>query len=278
MDIETVEQTPNEFETLASTWVARRADIEEVCAPLREWMLRTLAPRAGETVLELAAGTGDTGFEAARVVGEHGRLISSDVVPAMVDAARRRGDELGVANAEYRVIDAEQIALEDGAVDGVLCRLGYMLMSDQATALAETRRVLRGGGRLVLAVWGAPERNPFFAIAGVSLTQRGHLPPPQPPGPPIFSLASAQRTSALLADAGFDAVRTEEVAVAFEVSGVDDYLRFIADTAGPLGLALRNLSEADRAGVRTDAEDALSRFAVDGGHRLPGVALCAVAR
>ncbi|MDQ3425532.1 MAG: methyltransferase domain-containing protein, partial [Actinomycetota bacterium] len=64
-----------------------------------------LAPVPGETVLELAAGPGDTGFLAAAVLGSAGLLLSSDVAPEMVDAARRRADELGVENVEFRVED-----------------------------------------------------------------------------------------------------------------------------------------------------------------------------
>jgi ubiquinone/menaquinone biosynthesis C-methylase UbiE len=80
------------------------------------------------------------------------RLITTDFSPAMLEAARRRGAELGVANVDYRVIDAERIELHDDSVDGVLCRFWYKLMADPAAAFAETRRVLRPGGRLALAV------------------------------------------------------------------------------------------------------------------------------
>ena len=50
-------------------------------------------------------------------------------------------------------MDAEKMDLEDDSVDGVICRWGYMLMADPAAALAETRRVLRDGGRLAFSVW-----------------------------------------------------------------------------------------------------------------------------
>ncbi len=84
-------------------------------------------------------------------------------------------------------------------------------MTDPGAALAETRRVLRPGGRLALAVWGAPERNPFFGIIARSLIQRGHVTPPEPPpAPGLFSMASAERTEGLLSRAGFSAVRIEE--------------------------------------------------------------------
>ena len=214
-------------EAIAPTWERRRAEVEAVMTPVREWMLRELSPRAGDTVLELAAGVGETGFDAATVVGEQGRVICSDFSPAMLDAARRRGAERGLENVDYRVIDAEQIQLETDSVDGVLCRLGYMLMVDPAQALAETRRVLRPGGRLALAVWGSMEQNPFFTVVAIALTQHGHLPPPEPPGPPVFSMASADRTTALLERAGFAGVRTEEVAVRFEVPDTDGYLSLV---------------------------------------------------
>jgi SAM-dependent methyltransferase len=241
-------------------------------------MLRELRPQEGGAVLELAAGVGETGFEAAAIVGETGRLITSDFSPAMLEAARRRGAELGVTNADYRILDAERIELADDSVDGVLCRFGYMLMPDPVAALAETRRVLRQGGRLTLAVWGALERNPFFAIIGISLVRRGHIPPPEPaPAPGPFSMASAERLEGLLRDAGFAEVRTQEVPVRLVVPNVDEYLSAIADTAGPIGLALRDLAESDRAQVEAEVEDSLRRFASEGGYEHPGVALCAVA-
>ena len=265
-------------EAIAPTWVRRRADVEEVAAPVREWMLRELGPQAGDTLLELAAGVGETGFEAAAILGETGRLITTDFSPTMLEAARRRGAELGVANVDYRVMDAERIELADDSVDGVLCRFGYMLMAAPATALAETRRVLRPGGRLTLAVWGALEQNPFFAIIAISLLQRGYIDPPQPPpAPGPFSMASSERTEGLLRGAGFAEVRTEEVPGRFVLPDVDEYLSVIADTAGPIALALRGLAEHDRAAVKADVEDSLRRFAADRGYELPCIALCAVA-
>jgi ubiquinone/menaquinone biosynthesis C-methylase UbiE len=76
----------------------------------------------GDTVLELAAGLGDSGLMAARLVGETGRVIITDFAPEMVAAARRRAEELGVKNAEFRTLDAERMDLETDGVDGVLCR------------------------------------------------------------------------------------------------------------------------------------------------------------
>lgn len=262
---------------VAPGWERRRAYIEAAAAPVRSWMVRALAPRPGDTVLELAAGIGDTGFEVARRIGPDGRLISTDLSPEMLDAARRRGDALGIGNVAYRLVDAERNALDDDAVDGVLCRFGYMVMADPAAAVAETRRVLRAGGRLVLAVWGAPDRNPFFAAAAAALVRAGHLPPPDPSRPGPFALAAEEAIRRLLADAGFTDVRVEPVGVRFPVRDAADHLAIVGDTAGPLALVISALDDAQREALAAELAPALAAFRTGAGYVLPGTALCAVA-
>jgi SAM-dependent methyltransferase len=265
-------------EAIAPGWERRRARIEDTVAPVREWLIAELARQPGETVLELAAGAGDTGFEASLLVGEDGRLITTDFSPAMLDVARRRGDELGVENVEYRLIDALHIDLDADSVDAVLCRFGYMLMDDPARALAQTRRVLRRGGRVALAVWGPPERNPFFAVVMRALVDRGHLDRPDPTPPGIFSLGNPDRLRAALEASGFTIIRTAPVPVRFHARDVDDYLSFTADTAGPIGLALRELSDADRDDIAKIVECEFEPFSTHGGYEVPGLAIVAVAR
>jgi ubiquinone/menaquinone biosynthesis C-methylase UbiE len=264
-------------ETVAPGWERWRARIEDNVAPVREWLLRALAPRPGETVLELAAGAGDTGFEAAALVGPSGRLISTDFSPGMVGAARRRGAELGLGNVRHAVMDAEHIELDTDSVDGVLCRFGYMLMADPAAALAETRRVLRPGGRLAFAVWGAPEHNPWITIGFGLLIARGHLPPPEPDAPTPFALASAGHTRSLLRGTGFGTVRTQEIPVRFRFRDLGEYVAYSSDTGGVAAEVLRSLSADELAALEAQLRAAFAPFETDAGYALPGLALAAVA-
>jgi ubiquinone/menaquinone biosynthesis C-methylase UbiE len=264
-------------EAVAPGWERRRASIEEVAAPVRNWMIEALAPSEGDTVLELACGAGDTGFEAAALVGDNGLLIASDFSPRMLEAARRRGDEIGARNVDFVVMNAEDIGLEDDSVDGVLCRFGYMLMADPAAALAETRRVLRPGGRLSLAVWGSPERNPFFTTIAMALVQRDLMPPPDLEVPGIFFMASPERTAGLLEGAGFGEVRIEEIAVEFPMASVDEYVEFVKDTSGPIAFALMETPAEQREELNPPLSEAMAPFAADRGYVFPGVALAAVA-
>ncbi len=268
------------FETWQATaagWERWRAQLAENLSPVRTWLIRELAPRPGDTVLELCAGPGETGFAAAEIVGERGRLLSTDFSPEMVEIARRRGAELGLRNVDYRVIDAERIELDADSVDGVLCQSGYMLMADPAAALSETRRVLRPGGRVALSVWGEPERNPWASIAGRFLVERGHMPPPEPGAPGAFSMASEERTRELLEGSGFTAVRSEEVAVQWVFRDLDEYQRWLMDVSASLALVIRGLPAEEAEALRSRLAEAFAPFTADGGHEVPGLALCAVA-
>jgi SAM-dependent methyltransferase len=276
--VEDYRRTSHEvWEAMAPGWERWRAQLAEALTPVREWLIGKLASQPGQTVLELGAGTGETGFEAAASLGEDGRLISTDFSPEMVEVACRRGTQLGLANVDYRVIDAERIELDSGSVDGVLCQSTYMLVADSAAALAETRRVLRPGGRLVLSVWGAPEHNPWASIGGMILIERGHLPAPEPGAPGVFSMASQDRTRALLDGAGFTSVRTEEVPVRFAFRDLDDYEHWVIDVGGPFAMLVRGLPEDEREVLRARLRQAFVPFATDGGYELSGVALCALA-
>jgi SAM-dependent methyltransferase len=265
------------WEAMAPGWERWRAQLEDSLTPLRTWLITQLAPQPGDTVLELAAGPGDTGFAAAVLVGDAGRLISSDFSPEMVEVARRRGAELGLENVDYRVIDAERIDLDVASVDGVLCRSAFMLVADPAAALSETRRVLRPGGRLAMSVWGAPERNPWASIGGRILAERGLLPPPEPGAPGVFNMASEERTRALLADAGFTDVWTDEVPVGFPFRDLEEYERWVSDLSGSFAMVLRGLPEGELEALRAELRTAFEPYATQQGYELGGLALTAVA-
>jgi ubiquinone/menaquinone biosynthesis C-methylase UbiE len=265
-------------EAIAPTWERRRAEIEEVSTPVREWMLRELRPRDGDTVLELAAGVGETGFDAGAIVGDRGHLISSDLSPAMLDAARRRGAERGVGNVEYRVIDAERTELDDDSVDHVLCRFGYMLMADPAAALAETRRVLRPGGRVALAAWAGPEHNPWIATMGRVMADQGHLEPQPPEAPGPLAFGRPGRIEELLDATGFDDIEVEPLDFAFHAANLDAWWEHSIAMSGSFSRVVRGLSPADHYALRDAVDAAYAPYVRDDGSlAIPARALVAAA-
>jgi SAM-dependent methyltransferase len=191
----------------------------------------------------------------------------------MVAAARRESQRLGLSNVEHREMDAERMDLDDDSVDGVLCRWGYMLMPDPAKALAQTRRVLRPGGRLSFSVWAAAEHNPWATVPAAALTRHSGAPPPNPGDPGLFALADPDRVRSLLHDAGFADPRLEQVEVWWRFEDLDDYWRYLTQLAGGIAIALKAMSAADRDAVRALVEQAAADFRVDDGLALPGMAL-----
>jgi SAM-dependent methyltransferase len=265
------------WEAMAPGWEEWQGWFESAARPVTERMLEVLQARSGETILELAAGTGIVGFSALGALGGDTRLIVSDFAAAMVETERRQGARLGFDRVEYRVLDAEALDLPDESVDGVLCRWGYMLFGDPAMAFAETHRVLRAGGHVSCAVFAGAEKNPWAALPMAAIVECGHLPPPEPGQPGILALADTARLKQLFADAGLTDPEIEEVPYVFPFTGEDDYWRFLTDVAGAISMALARLDEAARAEVRTNLAERLDPFRTDEGIDLPAVSLVAAA-
>jgi SAM-dependent methyltransferase len=201
------------WEEAAAGWVRSQELLREFGAPVSHWLIDAVAPQPGQRVLELAAGLGETGLLAAELVAPVGGAIISDQAEAMLAGARERAVTLGLSNVEFQVLNAEWIDMPVASVDVVLCRWGYMLMADPAAALGETRRVLRAGGRVALAVWDAIEHNPWAALPGAEMRERGLAPPPAPGTPGPFALGDAERVRELLERAGFAEARVQTLAL-----------------------------------------------------------------
>jgi SAM-dependent methyltransferase len=261
------------WEQMAAGWEEDRRAVWEASRVVGEWLVDALDPKPGDTVLELAAGVGDTGFAAAQRLGPSGRLISTDFSGPMVEAARRRAEELGVSNAQFTRMDAERMELDDASVDGVLCRWGYMLMADPVAALRETRRVLRPGGRVAFSVWADADANPWASVPARALIEHTGARPPDPLAPGIFAMASEERTRELLDAAGLRPERMEQVEMEWRFDSPDDHWRYVMDLAGALAMVIRSMPEREQAAVRRLTEERLAPLAQPPGFRLPGLCL-----
>jgi len=271
LDLDTYrEQSLANWGRIASGWEDRREWMMAATGRVNDWLAEKADPQPGQTVLEVAAGPGDLGLQIAERVGRDGRVISTDFAPEMVDVARRQGEARGLTNVEHRVLDAESMDLEDDSVDGAVCRWGYMLMADPAAALRETRRVLRSGGPLAFAVWRTPDRNPWAAVPGMTLVQRGHMPPPEPGAPGIFAMGEPDRIRELVAAGGFGEPELEEIAFEFRYLDSDDLWDALIRLAGPLAQALGELPDDERQATRAAIMENVAPYRnEDGSYAVP---------
>jgi ubiquinone/menaquinone biosynthesis C-methylase UbiE len=273
-EVNTAEESLRQWSAVAPAWDRYRDRLFEDVRSVSEWLVDQVDPQPGQTVLELTAGPGETGFLAAARLGPTGRLISSDFAPAMVEAARRRAGEQSLDNVECRVLDAQQIDLPDASVDGVLSRFGMMLVPEQQRAIAEIRRVLRPGGRCAYATWGMPEHNPWIFQVVVALLQNGVTPPGDAFAPGgLFSLATADSNRALAASGGFTDITVDELTGTMRFDGPDDYWTHITAVAGPVAELVGSLDGDQVNAIRSTLEPSLSPFDRDGALEFPWLAV-----
>ncbi len=266
------------WERAASGWERRRSLLWEASRGLSERLVDLLDPRPGDTVLELAAGPGDTGFLAAERIGPAGELISSDVASAMVAAAERRASELGLTNVQFLAQDAQALELPDDCVDGVLCRWGYMLVPEPSVALSETARVLRRGGRVAFAVWASADDNPWASAVGRVLVARSVVERPEPDAPGPFRLADPERVRSLVQDAGLEIVTQEDAPLTWRYRDFDEFWDTALDLSDTLSSALAALDQEDADDIRTDIRRAVEPYVHGDGLVFPALSRVTLAR
>jgi SAM-dependent methyltransferase len=266
------------WDRASAGWARRAEQVRESGMLVSMWMIEHAVLQPGERVLELAAGPGDTGFLAAELIKPGGTLVSSDGSEKMLEVARARAERQGIDNVEFKLLQLEWIDEETASVDAILCRWGVMLSVDPAAALQECRRVLRPGGRLAMAVWDAPERNPWATIPNGTLVELGYGPPPDPNAPGPFAMSAPGRIGELLADAGFIDPLIETVLVDRYYDDFEGFLDETLDLSFVFGSAWAGLDDDQQAKLMHRLEAKLAPFtAADGTLSLPGSSLVALA-
>jgi len=255
----------------ARGWGEHRSVFQAGARPVSGWLVDAIEPQPGHRVLELAAGPGDTGLLAAELIAPGGTLISTDAVQEMVDLAQARAAELGIDNAEFRTMDAEWIDLPAASLDAVIVRWGYMLLADPATALGETRRVLRPGGRVALSAWTDPQDNPWASVAQEELARMGAVPPPDPGEPNMFAFRDPATITELLEEAGFTDVVLDQLDLVWRYEDLDAWWDVQLDISTGLATGVAALTPAQRDDLRDAIDARLAQYVADDGTAaLPG--------
>lgn len=182
-------------------WAANADRFDRSIAEHHRQFMSAAAIAAGDAVLDVGCGTGQTTIAAASN-SAGAPALGVDLSEAMLDVARRRAADAGVTTVSFTHADAQVHRFDEGAVDVVLGRTSAMFFGDHAAAFANLRLALAPGGRIVLLTWQPLDGNEWLRVIATSLSPDG---PPRlpPPGAGPFSLSEPNRISTLLTGAGY---------------------------------------------------------------------------
>jgi ubiquinone/menaquinone biosynthesis C-methylase UbiE len=226
-----------------------------------EELCEALDLRAGQKVLDVAAGNGNVSLAAARRWCD---VVATDYVPALLERARERAaaERLDI---EFREADAEALSFPDGSFDAVVSTFGVMFTPDQDRAAAEMVRVCKRGGKIGLANW-----TPEGFIGQLFKTIGKHLPPPA--GAKSPALWGTRARIAELFEPHATSVKSAQRHFVFRYRTPEHWLEIFKTYYGPVLKAFAALEPAARAALQHDLLGLIERFnrSGDGSMVVPG--------
>ena len=214
-----------------------------------EELCEALDVRAGQKVLDVAAGNGNVSLAAAR---RWCQVVASDYVPELLERARERAaaERLDIA---FREADAEALPFPSESFDVVVSTFGVMFTPDQEMAASEMLRVVKSGGKIGLASW-----TPEGFIGQVFKTIGRHLPPP--PGARSPALWGTRARIAELFGLHAASIMTAQRHFVFRYRSPAHWLEVFRNYYGPLLKAFAALEPASRAELERDLIALIERF------------------
>jgi len=251
-----------------STEAAARAWAEAL-APVTDAMLDLARPMPGEHVLDVGASAGQLALEIAARVGPSGQVLAIDPSPETIaDIERAARDSRNRAPLRALVASAESLDVGAARFDLAVARNSVMYFEDLPRALANLRRALRPGGRLVASVYAPLDDEPFHAIPLAAVSRRCVLERPLPEYAAAFEVGARDVESALLAS-GWSAVTGREVAVRRSFPAPES-LRTALRGSRSLAELLGRLPAAQHAEAWQEIDAGFDAFATAAGVVVPG--------
>ena len=252
-------------------WLERHEAVDRQLAPFGRRAMDCADIGAGQRVLDVGCGCGETTLELARRVGAGGFVTGIDISRLLIERARQLAGESRLANIRFEEADAQTIPFPPQSFDVVFSRFGIMFFDEPDAAFANLRAALRPGGRLSFVCWPAPRENQFITIPVAAAAR--HITPPEPgdpdaPGP--FAFAEPERVRRILSRAGFSDIETERVIEKVGGGTLDETANLLAEV-GPLNSILDSIDEQTRRAIVADIRAALAGLASQGRDSLDAV-------
>jgi SAM-dependent methyltransferase len=251
-------------------WVAEGETMDALIGPMGLAAIERAAPRAGERVIDVGCGLGQTSLQLAARVGPTGSVLGVDISTPMLERARERARAARVTHARFENADAQTYSFPPGAFDLVFSRFGVMFFADPVAAFTNLARALRTGGRVTFVCWQSLAQNPWMRDPLGALAKHVTMPPPAAPDAPgPFAFADAARVRGILERAGFSDVGFEPKTGELSLGRTVDEALHFATEIGPAGALLREASESARAAATGAIRELLASRSTPNGVAMP---------
>lgn len=224
---------------VGETWVGQQDRLDRQLSPLGLTAMAALDLAADERVIDIGCGCGQTSLELAAEVGSDGTVLGVDISAPMLDVARRRAAQAGLANVGFLEADGQTHLFKPGGADALFSRFGVMFFADPPAAFANLRKALRPGGRLAFVCWRPMVENQWMLLPLQAALK--HLPPPAPPPDPFapgpFAFADPDRVRGILTAAGFTGIEINAHDTKIGGNGLEETVE-LSLRVGPLGRLL----------------------------------------
>jgi len=251
-----------EWRENASYWQKHSDAIRTMFQPITQALIEDAGIVAGQSVLDVAGGSGEPSLTISEKVGPTGSVMCTDLVAEMVNIAQSEARQTGLINIGFRQCGADALPFANDSFDVVVCRLGTMFFPDPLAGLREMLRVTKPSGVIALAVWGSSELNPFFSLSTDALER--HLDPSAPAdrdAPGAFRFAEPGNLARILQQAG--ASKVKERPLEFQIVAPftpREFWAMRAETSGTLREKLATLSQQQRDQIAEEVEEAARKF------------------
>lgn len=268
-----VEEQRASWDAAAGGWKKWDWWLDSNMAAIDHHLLERAGVNEGGNVLDLGSGSGNPAILAARRVGPGGKVTGLDLSERMLNVAREKVEAAGMTNVSFHSCDVCSIPHGDGEFDAATSRFCFMFLPRLDSALGETRRVLKKGGRFAAAVWAAPEKNPAMSLPVRVLKEFLDIPQPPPSAPGLFSLGRPGALKEKMERTGFAGVTEEDIPVEWKYSSSSQFLECMRDMAAPMRTMFTKLAPRERAEAEIRILEEVERFREGEGIRIPGEAI-----
>src|SRR5215467_5188056 len=258
----------------ASYWDKYRDVIVEMFRPVTRALIEDAGIGKGNAVLDVATGPGEPALSIAELVGPGGSVVGTDVVPEMVEAARREASRRKLEQVRFATAFTDSLPFPSGTFDAAVCRFGVMFFPSPLDCLRDMLRVLKPGGKLAVAVWYLAERNPFDFIISRIVDRYVEPVPPKPGSTDMFRFAKPGDLLALFRSAG--AIAAAERLLQFSIRAplsAEEFWILRSEISEKLRSKLAPLGQAQKAALREEAIEAIRGYSVGNEISLPAEVL-----